>query len=64
MFYTGINPLTGEEIYIPKTYEEKQMQRALIQFRDPKNKSLVRKALLKANRYDLIGNKKTCLIKE
>ena len=37
MFYTGINPITGEEVYIPKTREEKDMQRALIQFGIPKN---------------------------
>lgn len=63
MFYTGINPLTGEKVYVPKDMEEKQMQRALLQYDDPKNKNLVIKALKKANREDLIGYGPKCLIK-
>jgi radical SAM superfamily enzyme YgiQ (UPF0313 family) len=62
MYYTGINPLTGDKVYVPKTPEEKAMQRALLQYRDPKNYPLVRKALIKAGREDLIGNDKKCLI--
>lgn len=62
MYYTGFNPLTGEEVYIPKTPEEKEMQRALIQFAIPKNYQKVKKALIKAHREDLIGNGKSCLI--
>lgn len=62
MYYTGFNPLTGEEVYIPKTPEEKEMQRALIQFAVPKNYQKVKKALTKAHREDLIGNGKKCLI--
>ena len=62
MYYTGLNPLTGEKVYVPKTYEEKAMQRALIQFAVPKNYDKVKKALLKAHREDLIGNSPDCLI--
>lgn len=62
IYYIGFNPLTGEKVYTPKTQEEKNMQRALIQFRVPKNYELVKKALIKANRTDLIGNGKDCLI--
>ncbi|WP_026886208.1 YgiQ family radical SAM protein [Clostridium beijerinckii] len=62
MYYTGFNPITGEKVYIPKTPEEKEMQRALIQFAVPKNYQKVKKALIKAHREDLIGNNKNCLI--
>jgi uncharacterized radical SAM protein YgiQ len=63
MYYTGLNPITGEKVYIPKTPEEKAMQRALLQYRDPKNYPLVRKALINAGREDLIGYDKKCLIR-
>lgn len=63
MYYTGINPLTGQKVYVPKSPEEKSMQRALLQFRDPRNYALVFKALTKAGRGDLIGFDKKCLIK-
>lgn len=56
IYYTGVNPLTGEKVYTPKTQEEKDMQRALIQYRVPKNYKLVKSALVKAGREDLIGN--------
>ncbi len=56
IYYTGVNPLTGEKVYTPKTQEEKDMQRALIQYRVPKNYKLVKNALIKAGREDLIGN--------
>lgn len=62
MFYTGLDPLTMEEVYIPKTKEEKAMQRALLQFKNPKNYNLVYDALMKAGREDLIGNGPKCLI--
>lgn len=62
MYYTGINPLTGKKVYVPKNPEEKSMQRALLQFRNPKNYTLVYKALIKAGRKDLIGHGKKCLI--
>lgn len=57
MYYTGINPLTDEKVYVPKTSEEKAMQRALLQFRDPKNRKLVEKALRLAHREDLLSGK-------
>ncbi|SHJ31559.1 uncharacterized radical SAM protein YgiQ [Clostridium cavendishii DSM 21758] len=63
MFYTGLDPLTMEKVYIPKTKEEKAMQRALLQFRNPKNYRLVFEALTKAGRTDLIGFGKKCLIR-
>lgn len=62
MFYTGYNPLTGEKVYIPNGHEEKAMQRALMQYRDPKNYELVYRALIKSGRQDLIGYEKRCLI--
>ena len=64
MFYTGKNPLTGEKIFIPKSYEEKQTQRALMQYYKPENKEKVKAALIKAGRKDLIGTGKDCLIFE
>ncbi|MBY0754261.1 YgiQ family radical SAM protein [Clostridium sardiniense] len=62
MFYTGLDPLTMKEVYVPKTREEKAMQRALLQFKNPKNYNLVYDALVKAGREDLIGNGPKCLI--
>ncbi|MGI6700940.1 MAG: YgiQ family radical SAM protein [Christensenellales bacterium] len=62
MYYTGINPDTMEEIYVPKTKEEKAMQRALMQFRLRSNYRLVKAALIKAGRSDLIGYGRRCLI--
>jgi len=63
MFYTGIDPETMKEVYVPKTFEEKSMQRALLQCANPKNRDLVKKALIKAGRTDLIGFSPECLIK-
>jgi len=63
MFYTNINPFTNETVYVAKSPHEKAMQRALIQFRNPKNHKLVKEALLKAKRADLIGKGQNCLIK-
>lgn len=62
MFYTELDPYTLEPVYVPKTMEEKHMQRALLQYFNPKNKELVAKALRKAGRTDLIGSGKNCLI--
>jgi len=62
MYHTGIHPLTGDKVYVPKNPEEKLMQRALLQFTKRENISLVRKALKKAGRTDLIGRGKKCLI--
>ena len=55
MFYTGINPFTGKNVYIPETYEEKKMQRALLQSGKPENREWVLKALKKAGREDLFS---------
>ena len=63
MYYTGIDPFTMKKVYVPKTYEEKQMQRALLQYRNPENYEIVKKALIKAGREDLIGYDSHCLIK-
>ncbi|MCQ2530245.1 MAG: YgiQ family radical SAM protein [Lachnospiraceae bacterium] len=63
MYYTGLDPRTMEPVYVPETYHEKAMQRALIQYRDPANYKLVKEALLTAGREDLIGfDRKHCLI--
>ena len=62
MYYTGVEPRTLQEVYVPKNPHEKAMQRALIQYRMPENYELVKEALLKAGRDDLIGFDKHCLI--
>ena len=63
MYYTGLDPRTMEEVYVSTNPHEKAMQRALIQYRNPKNYDLVYEALMKAGRQDLIGFEKHCLIK-
>ncbi len=63
MYYTGIDPRDKKPVYVCKNPHEKAMQRALIQYRNPKNYELVKEALLKAGREDLIGFDKKCLIK-
>ena len=63
MYYTGIDPRTGEAVYVPKNPHEKEMQRALIQYRDPKNYDLIKEALELAGRTDLIGFDSKCLIR-
>lgn len=63
MYYTGLDPRTMEEVYVSTNPHEKAMQRALIQYRNPKNYDLVYEALVKADRKDLIGFDKKCLIK-
>ena len=62
MYYTGYDPRTMENVYTPVTYHEKAMQRALIQYRNPENYELVKEALIKNGRSDLIGFDKKCLI--
>ena len=62
MFYTELDPYTMEPVYVPKTPEEKAMQRALLQYFQPKNKVLVLAALKKAGRRDLIGTGPDCLV--
>ena len=63
MYYTGTDPRTGKEVYVPRTYREKAMQRALIQYKNPENYELVKEALLQAKREDLIGYERKCLIR-
>lgn len=63
MYYAEYNPLNGQQIFVAKGAHEKAMQRALLQYKNPKNRQLVIEALQKANRQDLIGNSAKCLIK-
>ena len=63
MYYTGIDPRTGQSVYVPKSPHEKAMQRALIQYRDPKHYDLVLEALRKTGRMDLVGYGPKCLIR-
>jgi uncharacterized radical SAM protein YgiQ len=62
MYYTGLDPLTMEKVYVAKDPHEKAMQRALIQYRRPENYELVKEALIREHREDLIGFGKDCLI--
>lgn len=62
MYYTGIDPRSGEKVYVAKNPHEKAMQRALIQYKKPENHKLVKEALLIEHREDLIGFDKKCLI--
>ena len=62
MYYTGLDPRTMEPVYVPRSPEEKAMQRALLQFQNPANRRLVLEALRKAGREDLIGFGKDCLV--
>ncbi len=62
IFYTGIDPFTGKQVYVPRKAEEKAMQRALLQYRKPENRPLIEKALFLAHRQDLIGNRKECIL--
>lgn len=63
MYYTGLDPRTMQPVYVPRDPHEKAMQRALIQYRDPKNYALVHEALERAGRRDLIGFGEKCLIR-
>ena len=63
MYYTGLDPRTMEQVYVPKNPHEKAMQRALIQYRDPKNRDLVLEALERCGRRDLIGYSPKCLLR-
>ncbi len=62
MYYTGADPRTMKRVYVPESQHEKAMQRALIQYRKPENYELVKEALVKTGREDLIGFGKKCLI--
>ena len=63
MYYTGIHPLTGKEVYVATDYHEKQLQRALLQYNRPQNADLVREALTREGREDLIGYSADCLVR-
>ena len=63
MFYTGLDPYTMEEVYVARSEHDKALQRALLQYYNPKNHRLVEEALKRAGRYDLIGYDAKCLIK-
>ena len=63
MYYTGVDPRDMKPVYVPKNPHEKAMQRALIQYRDPKNYNLVLEALKKAGRMDLVGYDRHCLLR-
>ena len=63
MYYTGIHPLTKKEVYVATDYHEKQLQRALLQYNRPQNADLVREALLREGREDLIGYAPECLVR-
>lgn len=63
MFYTGLDPYTMKKVYVPRTAEEKAMQRALLQYFRPDNRRRCIEALIKAHRTDLIGNGPECLVR-
>jgi uncharacterized radical SAM protein YgiQ len=63
MYYTGIDPLSGKKVYVARDPHEKRLQRALLQYRDPKNYALVLEALTRAGRRDLIGHDAKCLVR-
>lgn len=63
MYFTGVDPRTMQPVYVPKKPHEKALQRALIQYRDPKNRALVLEALRRAGRMDLVGHGPTCLVR-
>ena len=63
MYATGIHPLTGKAVYVCRDYHEKQLQRALLQSGKPENAPLVREALMRVGRPDLIGFDKGCLVR-
>ncbi|MDO5135167.1 MAG: YgiQ family radical SAM protein [Eubacteriales bacterium] len=63
MYYTGIHPLTGEKVYVPKNPREKAIQRALMQYKRPENRALVLEGLRMAGRMDLVGYGSKCLLR-
>ncbi len=62
MYHTGYNPFTDKEVYVPRSVEERRMQRALLQYKNPENYDLVKQALIQTGRKDLIGYGSKCLI--
>ncbi len=63
MYAAGVDPRTMEKVYVPRSAHEKALQRALIQYRNPANRDLVREALRRAHRTDLIGYGEKCLVR-
>lgn len=63
MFHTGLDPVTMKEVYVARGEREKALQRALLQYNHPANAALVREALAKAGRRDLIGTRPSCLVR-
>lgn len=63
MYYTGIHPLTGEKVYIPRDPREKEIQRALMQYKNPSSRRLVLEGLKRAGRMDLVGFGPGCLLR-
>lgn len=63
MYYTGLDPYTMKDVYCAKNPHDKALQRALLQYFNPKNAALVEEALKRCHRYDLIGNGEGCLIR-
>ena len=63
MYYTGIDPLSGKKVYCTTDYREKQLQRALLQYYKRENAPLIREALKKCGREDLIGYSEDCLVR-
>ena len=64
MYYTEMDPRDLKPVYVPKTPHEKAMQRALMQYKNPRNYDLVYEALTTAGRSDLIGSGPKCLIRD
>ncbi|MEG1726296.1 MAG: YgiQ family radical SAM protein [Acidaminococcaceae bacterium] len=62
MYYSGVDPETGEKVFVTQNPHEKAMQRALMQYKNPKNRLLIKEALQLAERTDLIGNNSKCLL--
>jgi hypothetical protein len=62
MYYTGLDPMSGQSVYVPRGGHERRLQRALLQYFKPENYADVREALLEADREDLIGDRPECLI--
>ncbi|MGE4589090.1 MAG: YgiQ family radical SAM protein [Acidaminococcaceae bacterium] len=63
MYYSGVDPETGKKVFVTQNPHEKAMQRALMQYKNPKNRALVKEALQMANRLDLIGSDSKCLLR-
>ena len=63
MYYSGVDPVTGKKVFVTQNPHEKAMQRALMQYKNPKNRTLVKEALQMANRLDLIGSDSKCLLR-